>query len=316
VYLSLLLFSCLVYLPLAVGAALRHRGIVRTDVSRHLMPFTWLGLEPFVTIAAFWSLDLHKVADVAAAPLLGVCWILALYLPASLASRKLCLPPAQRGPFLLAAIFSNNGITLGASVCLLLLGEQGQAIGLMFVLGMLPLLLTFGFAIGKSSARHLPERSAADNRGLMSALRIVPYSAIAVGLALNLARVPRPSFVSLANHGLAYVDVAIFSFAIGTLFVMSSVARYLRECLVMSSLKFAVSPVVGLLLYLAATQVTGVSPMLLKAMIVQCAMPVAILSVVVSKFFGLDTELSAACWVFTTLAVAAVVPLLALAVSV
>ncbi|HUS57951.1 MAG TPA: hypothetical protein VM141_04790 [Planctomycetota bacterium] len=312
-YAQLLFFSCLVYLPLALGAAAKHHGVFKRDISQTVMACTWLGLEPAVMVAAFWSLDVQRVAEVSMAPLLGVAWMLSMYIPGALAARKLGLRRTQRGSFILAAMFSNNGVTLGASLCLVLFGVQGQAMALIFILGLMPLVLTLGFSIARRSAGWTPEeRHARHNARMMGILRIVPYSAIALGLTLNFAGVPRPEFLPSLNRTLALADVALYSFAIGTLFVLSSVGKYLRECLVMSGLKFLVSPVLGVLLFFVASQFVQFSPELLKAIIVQCAMPVAIMSVVVSRFHGLDTDLAAACWVFTTLALAGVVPLLAL----
>ena len=317
-YLKLLLFSGLVYVPLAIGAGVRHRGLLRRDYSKEIMTATWLSLEPIAAVISFWSIDLGKVADLAAAPVLGALWMLAMLAPAAFAAGRLRLNAIQRGNFLLAAMFSNNGITLGAFVCLVLFGIEGQAMSLIFVLAFYPLLLSVGFGIGRRSLKRAALANGTAPEGAvppMGVMRLVPYAAMAAGLALNVAHVARPAFALDVNRAVVFIDVAIYSFAIGTLFMLSSVRRYLRECLVMSALKFAVSPLIGVALFLAAAQAVQLSPLLLNVMIVQCAMPVAIMSVVVSRFCRLDMDLAAGCWVFTTLAVAGIVPILALIVG-
>jgi len=331
-YLKLFQFSGLVYAPLAIGAALRHWGLLRRDHSGRIMTATWLTLEPIAALIIFWSLDLKQIASVVSAPVLGGIWMIAMLAPAAFAARMLKLSHVQRGNFLLAAMFSNNGITLGAFICLVFLGINGQAMGQVFVLSFMPLLLTVGFGIGRRSIRRAAnERSAADRASAAAAckpagnpdsdapplglIRTVPYVAMAIGLVLNITGARRPDFALLVNKGVVFLDVAVYSFAIGTLFTLASVRRYIRECLAMSALKFVVSPAVGLLLFFAASRVLDLDPVLLKVMIVQCAMPVAIMSVVVSRFCRLDTELAAGCWVFTTLAVAGLVPVLAYIVA-
>jgi len=306
---QLILFSGLVYLPLAGGHAAASRGILARDVSGAVMRGTWLTLEPVATAIAFWSLDLRKVADLAAAPVLGSLWMVAMLAPAAATASALRLEQPRRGNFLVAAMFSNNGITLGSFLCLILFGIEGQAVATLFVLGFMPLLLSVGFGIGRRSARAAGlDAGGGESFGL---LRAVPYAAMGLGLALNAAGAARPAFTLPLNRAVVFVDVAVYSFAIGTLFDLRSVRRFLRECLAMSGLKFAVSPAIGIVLFLAASLFLHLSPLLLKVMIVQCAMPVAIMSVVVSRFCRLDMQLAAACWVFTTLAVSGIVPVLA-----
>jgi len=315
-YLKLLQFSGLVYVPLAIGAVLRHRGLLRRDYSGRIMTATWLTLEPVAALIIFWSLNLKQIASVVSAPVLGGVWMLAMLAPGAFAARLLKVNRVQRGNFLLAAMFSNNGITLGAFICLVFLGIEGQALAQVFVLSFMPLLLTVGFGIGRRCLRGSAD-GPADSRDAppLGLLRTVPYVAMGVGLALNIAGAPRPDFALIVNKGVVFLDVAVYSFAIGTLFTLGSVRRYLRECVAMSALKFVVSPAVGLILFFGVSQVLDLSPMLLKVMIVQCSMPVAIMSVVVSRFCRLDTELAAGCWVFTTLAAAGLVPVLAYVVT-
>ena len=309
--LQLILFSSLVYLPLALGALVRHKGLLKRDISKPVMQSTWLTLEPIVCVIAFWKLNLQQLGDLAAAPVLGTAWMLAMLVPASIAATRLQLTPIRRGNFLLAAMFSNNGITLGAFICFVFFGIEGQALSMLFVLGFTPLLLTVGFHIGQRSARQgaLAGSAPADPPQL-GMLRVVPYASMAAGIALNLAHVPQPAFCLDLNRVLVFLDVGIYSLAIGTLFDLASVRTFLRECLVMSGLKFVASPLIALALFIIASQVMHLSPLLLKVMVVQCAMPVAIMSVVVSRFCQLDMGLSAGCWVFTTLAVIAVLPII------
>ena len=316
-YPKLLLFSSLVYIPLALGAAAGHLRLLRMDPSRPIMKFCWLSIEPLVIIIAFWGLDLRKVADLASAPVLGAAWMLAMIMPGHIAAAALKLKHPQRGNFLLASMFSNNGITLGAFLCLVFIGDEGLAMSILFMVGFSPLLLTVGFGIGKHSARKaaLANGDAGDEPLSLGILRLVPYSALALGLALNIGGARLPDFTPYLTRCLVFADVVLYSFAIGTLFVLGSVRRFFRECLVMSGLKFIVSPIIGLLLFFIAAQFADLSPLLLRVMVIQCAMPVAIMSVVVSRFCRLDMQLAAACWVFTTLAVAGLVPALAYAVS-
>jgi predicted permease len=313
-YSDLLLFSSLVYLPLAGGSLVRHSGLLKKDISQQVMRGTWLLLEPVIIVISFWSLDLKQVADLAAAPILGSVWMVAMLGPGALVASRLRLRHPQRGNFLLATMFSNNGITLGGSLCMVLFGvEAGLPMAMLFTLGFMPLLLTVGFGIARRSAKHaaLAAGGSAARVPRLGMLRLVPYGAMAAGLALNIVAARQPRFAPVLVRYVVFGDVVIYSFAIGTLFALGSVRRFLRECVVISCLKFLLSPLVGLAIFFAVSQLADLSPLLLQVTIVQCAMPVAIMSVVLSRFCSLDTQLAAACWVFTTLAVAPIVPLLA-----
>ena len=254
-----------------------------------------------------------KAADLASAPILGTAWMLAMLVPGCIAAAALKLKHPQRGNFLLASMFSNNGITLGAFLCVILIGDDSLPMALLLILGFIPLLLTVGFGIGKHSAKRAALANGDPHKDppSLGILRLVPYSAMALGLALNIGGARRPTFAADVAKYLVFAEVALNGFAIGTLFVLGSIRRFLRECIVMSSIKFIASPIIGLLLFFIASQIVHLSPMLLRVMVIQCAMPVAIMSVVASRFCRLDMQLAAACWVFTTLAVAALVPVLA-----
>jgi len=139
----------------------------------------------------------------------------------------------------------------------------------------------------------------------------VPYTALAAGVVLNVTGARRPEFAANVVRAVVLADVAIYSFAIGTLVSLGGVRRFLRECLAVSTLKFLVSPVVGLLLFFVVSRFAELDSHLLAVTVIQCAMPVAITSVVLSRFCMLDSTLAASLWVFTTLSVAPLVPLLA-----
>jgi len=313
VYWKLLLFSGLVYLPLAAGAFARRRSLLSDNSSRLIMAGTWLMIEPLVITFAFWSLDFSKLADLAAMPIIGTVWMLAMLAPAAAVASILKLRQPQRGNFLLASMFSNNGITLGAALCMVLFGEPGLQAAILFILGFTPLILIVGFGIGRHSARAAARISGEDPQAVPSLrlLQIVPYTALAIGIVLNLLGVNRPQFLGTVARTAVLADVVIYSFAIGTLFSFGSVRRFIRECLAVSLLKFIVGPAVGMLVFFAVTRFVELTPPLMEVTLIQCAMPVAITSVIVSRFCRLDSALAASLWVFTTLLVAPLVPILA-----
>ncbi len=81
-------------------------------------------------------------------------------------------------------------------------------------------------------------------------------------------------------------------------------------------MKFLVTPLVGfgVVFVLRNLGILSAEPIVTKAIFVQSCMPAAIMSVVLAKLFRLNEDLAAACWAVSTLASAAVLPFVYLAV--
>ena len=114
-----------------------------------------------------------------------------------------------------------------------------------------------------------------------------------------------------------HIEVAIYAFAIGCTLSFRSIKKYWRECATVCGMKFLLTPLIGLGVVHLMIQMGRLSsvPILRKAILIQTCMPAAIMSVVLAKLFRLNEDLASSCWVVTTVASAAVLPVVYLFVT-
>ncbi len=312
------------YVPLALGYALRKLGVLGTAWTRPCMVWLMILIEPPITAYSLWRMDPRSVAVggsfhaglasiILAASLIATAMIFA----GRLASEAFRHNAATRGAFIGSSMFSNNGFTLGVFVCFLFLGVRGQSLGVTYATYFLPYFVTVGFVIGR---RYGTTRRMSVRQQFLSVftqpLSALPLAGFVAGLLLNRFAPPAPDWILPVNRAVIHAEVAVYAFAIGCTLSLASVRRYWRECAVVCGMKFLVTPVVGfgVVFVLRSLGVLSAEPIVSKAIFVQSCMPAAIMSVVLAKLFRLNEDLAAACWAVSTLASAAVLPLVYLAV--
>ena len=134
--------------------------------------------------------------------------------------------------------------------------------------------------------------------------------ALSLGLALNLAGVHRPAIFGTLASGAMLAGTVCFLFSIGMGLRISSLGKYVHEAAAISLIKFALVPaIVTSLAMLAHLQnVEGGLP--LRVVAVLSAMPVAMNALIPPSLFNLDLDLASACWIFTTLALIVILPII------
>ena len=102
--------------------------------------------------------------------------------------------------------------------------------------------------------------------------------------------------------------------SIGLSMQFKRVRYYLKECLVISSIKFGLVPVViSYLAYRAGyDRIDGGLP--LQVVIILTSMPVAFNALIPPSIYDLDLDLANSCWFFTTASLIWVLPLLLLVI--
>ncbi|MCF2142069.1 MAG: AEC family transporter [Candidatus Heimdallarchaeota archaeon] len=135
-------------------------------------------------------------------------------------------------------------------------------------------------------------------------------AALFLGLLLDFSGVKRPQIVGTVSRNLIYLDVALYTFAIGLTVRVRKIVKYLREDLSLSVLKFVLSPLiaVGIAYLLGCHRILGGLP--LKVVFIESCMPVAIFSLVLSRLLDLNQDLANSAWIFTTFAVLPLIPLI------
>ena len=139
---------------------------------------------------------------------------------------------------------------------------------------------------------------------------IAIVTALALGLCLNLAGVPRPAALGTVSTAAMIAATVGFLLSIGMGLRLSRMSMYVRESAVISLIKFAFVPVIvtSLAALAGLGDVDGGIP--LKVTAILSAMPVAMNALIPPSLFRLDLDLANACWVFTTLELVLVLPIL------
>jgi len=319
--------SCL-YLPLALGYTLRKVGVLGTKWTRPCMVWLMVLVEPPITMYSLWVLKTGHVAvgRSSAAFLGGVGSILlaaslittAMIFVGRLASEPFGHDARTRGAFIGSVMFSNVGFTLGVFICLLFLDIPGQSVGIVYATYFLPFFVTIGFAIGRHYGKVQKLSLGGQVLSLFTQpLSVLPLAGFAVGLILHRVASAPPQWVQPVNKVVIHAEVAIYAFTIGCTLSFRSIRKYWRECATVCGLKFLITPLVGVGVVFALRNLGVLSqqPIVGKVILIQTCMPAAIMSVVLAKLFRLNEDLASSCWVVTTVASAAVLPFVYLAVA-
>ncbi len=307
----------ILFLPLAIGCGLRGKLIGQTDkVSKLIIIFLTKSITPFIVMFSFWALDLNNAA-IFTLPLLGVVITTLALVPAGFFSKIHKLSHRQTGSYIGAAMFSNIGYTLGGFIAFVLYGEIGFGLTVLYCLFFKPYFYTIGFYMAENYSMG-KTTGVKDNlkRIFTEGIRLFPLLGLAAGIILNLLNLKRPLYIGDLNNILIPVTTFIYMFAIGLTMNFKVVKEFKAPVFSMSFIKFVWSPIVGILFaYLLKYQnIMGGLP--LKIIIIESFMPCAIASLVLSSLFNLDQDLANSCWIFTTLLLIPLLPLILLILSI
>ncbi len=296
---------------------LSESGVIRLPVSlvqlrKILQKTALLFVLPITITAAIWIVQIDSAA-VAALPFLGFGAIMLGGACALLVAKILSLPPHKAGALYGCGSFTNIG-AIGALICYLFLGEAGFALVPIYKIFEELTYYGIGFPIAKShSDRHANRRESALSRiGTLfkDPFIIVALSSIIAGALLNWAGVPRPSFFKEINKVLIPVGTGLLLISIGLSMKFSKVKYYLRECLAVSAIKFAIVPLSATLVayWIGYGDIQQGLP--LKVVMILSSMPVAFNALIPPSIYDLDLDLANACWFFTTCCLVWVLPTL------
>lgn len=261
---------------------------------------------------ALWGLELRD-PGVAVLPLMGIAAIVLSGLLGVLLARFRGLCPRQAGAFFSSCLCTNMG-AIGGLTCYTFLGEAGFALVPLYRMFEDTAYYGIGFPVarffGTGESSDLPLaarlRSVASDRFVRTALL-----AVVSGLALNLADVPRPSFLSAVNAWLIPGGTFVLLVSIGLGMSLGRTRPYFREGLLVILVKFILVPpvITGLAFLLGLGRIDGGLP--LKVVLIQASMPVAFSALIPASLYDLDLDLANTCWLFSTVALILVLPWLA-----
>lgn len=318
---KLLLSLGIIVIGLSVGYGIQ----VLVRLNRLELPFSidvlrkWLQktallfVLPLTIAGAIWNIRVGSAAIVAL-PFLGVSAILLGGVMALLAAGWMRLPRRQTGALFPCGSFTNIG-SIGALICFVYLGESGFALVPIYKMFEELTYYSIGFPIAKYYSA-----SGKDGEGTWHRVRglagdpfiLVTVSSITLGALLNAANVPRPYIFGPLNTALIPLGTGMLLVSIGLSMQFSKVKLYLKPCLAVGAIKFAIVPAV---ISLAAVgigygQIDEGLP--LQVVIILSSMPVAFNALIPPSLYDLDLDLANACWFFTTACLVWVLPLLLL----
>jgi predicted permease len=306
--------------PIAAGF-LVWRGVLRrrpdgeriaATTARFLSHGSILGTITPVLVLVFWAADLRSNVSLAAVGLL------AFALGGALAwggARAAGLDRSLQGTCFLAGSCSNI-LTLGGLTTVILLAPSGgaeadRALASIAIYRILeaPYYYLVAWPVAAWIARGRADERTALRRAVQP-VTLVPMAAMIAGIALNLARVPRPPWADGIAEIFVKVNVLLLGAMVGLTLRSARPIKHLGRCLGVCAVKFALVPAAAV----AAAWLLGHRGQALQVVAICTSMPVAFMALVGANLYRLEEELISSMWLFTTGAMMAVVPLLAFVV--
>ena len=214
----------------------------------------------------------------------------------------------RTGSLYCCGTFSNIG-AVGTLVCVLFHGEGTIALAALYRL--CEELFYFSAAL-PIARRYAPDGGVQGigRRKAFSPALCIALGALSLGILLNLCHVRRPHFCGNLATVLTISSTVLLLFSIGLGLRISRLACYTREGLAVCLIKFLCVPaaVIGIAKCAGLGGIDNGLP--LKVVAVLASMPVAMNALIPPSLFNLDLDLANACWLFSTLALPVVLPVL------
>lgn len=290
----------------ALGYTARVRGWLREETSRSIHFHTVVWLWSTAALLSLWKLPLR----IQGAWLLIVspAQIIAGALVMVMIGRLLKWPRKQTGALVLGGGLANQGFTMGAYLCYLLLDRGDEALA--YGMGLVTVMMVAAVPLLYPMARHYGGTTKQDQSlaGLIYHsfvdLRAMPLYAAVTGVTLALLQVPPPQFL----WDIHVIDVLFFAggfgayFGVGMLLFVRSSFSYRQAHLAMTGVRFALIPAVTIgLLWLMRRLTGGPDDLLYNVLIIESFTPAALLMVMLSNLFHLDARLASNAWLINTL---------------
>lgn len=163
--------------------------------------------------------------------------------------------------------------------------------------------------------------------GLIGSLRahpitLIPIVAVIIGLLANFAIYrdgidvfTLPQWIASANRILVPAHVGLMTFAVGLTLRPSRISDYWAECVASGVIAFMARPAATAAIAYVCFSSGWIDSLGFRAAIVISAMPVAFNSLIPPTLYGLDLDLANSCWIFTTVVMIVLVPIMYMAVG-
>lgn len=269
-----------------------------------LMSITYIG--------SLWIFEIDSITELISLPFVGGLATIAGGLFAVRLANYLKYNRLDTGSIFSCGFFSNT-VSLGGMICFFYLGEEGYALVPIYTF----LIRLFYFGAGYPIARmYGSDNSSEENitKKLLAILKdpffYIGVGAVLLGLLLNMSSLPRPKIYGYVNEMLIPISTFILLFSVGLNLKLSRVNHYIKESLYLSAIKFLAVPLITLAIVLLLKYQSIGNGLPLKVSLIMSSMPVAFNSVIAANIYNLNVDLVNACWIFTTIGIIFVLPLL------
>jgi len=308
----------LIFCGLLLGQGIRKRvdtESIKADVPvekyiRFIQKFAILGINPIITLGAFWGVGITNIRFIAL-PVLGIIAITIGGILGYLVSKQMKHGRKQTGSMFVSSSFTNIG-NFGGLICFAFFGELSYAFVSMYKMFEEILYFMVGYPIAKLHGDHDD-----NNKTKNPVLRIITdpfiyvyFISITIGLGLNVSGYVRPSIYQNINEILIPLSSILLITSVGFYMKIRAIGSYLKECMAIASIKFIIMPIVIVsIAYLMGLRSIS-DGLLFKVVIVLSAMPPAFNSLIPPQIYGLDVDLANSSWLFSTGLLIVVVPIL------
>ncbi len=285
------LFQCIIVGGFAAGYIFRSAVAPRV---RKLVLFNLVCLEPLIILNSTWGMKIAP--SLAVLPLTGLAIVLSGFLLGRITAPLLYEDRVRQASFTISSSLSNQGFTMGAFICYMLIGPRGLALSIIFILYFT--FYAFGFLFSYASIVRYDHP--VTWRFLVShivRLQNMPLFATAAGLILTAAGVRRP-VGHLPVDSIIYTAVCIYFITLGAQFQVRHIETYIRPSLLLALIRFVLIPG-GVFCFFFLFRF-DLERDIQQVIIIQSMMPAAVFSVVACSLYDLDTKMSSALFLINT----------------
>ena len=287
-------------------------SVSTNEISIFLQKLAMLCFVSVTYIGSLWIFKIESIIKIISLPLVGAVSVITGGFFAVMIAKHYHYSRVNIGSMFSCGYFSNN-VTLGGMICFFYLGEEGYALVPIFTFLIRMLYYGLGYPIAHMYAKDFVEQKETSKK-IIEVIKdpffYIGVGAVLVGIFLNLSTLKRPETYKLINEILIPLTTFILLFSVGLTFKFSSVSKYLKECFLISFVKFIVVPIIILVIALFLDYQSVNMGLPLKVSLILAAMPVAFNSVIAANIYKLNVDLVNSCWIFTTFAILFVLPLL------
>jgi len=284
----------------------------KKNASIFLQKLGMLWLISITYIGSLWIFEIESLTKVISLPFVGAVSTIIGGYSAVIIARYYKYQHIDVGSMFSCGYFANN-VTLGGMICFFFLGEPGYALVPIFTFFIRLLYYGLGYPIAHMYGdRTIVQKETAEK--LIEVIKdpffYVGIGSVLIGLLLNLSSLQRPDIYATINEILIPLTTFILLFSVGFTFKLSKVSGYIKECLLISLVKFFMVPSAILIISLLLGYQHISNGLPLKVSLILSAMPVAFNSVIAANIYNLNVDLVNSCWIFTTFAILPVLPII------